>query len=728
MSFEKYHKNMLFVLCLLSCIAGCSRTTPVIVPGDTVDVTTETVDDGGGVITVTSDDELINGMSIDVPAGAFSESQTLKISYRQVTNHNLPAGAQLLTPLVSVDNGNSRAGDFVAVSLPAAVPDDHEAMVFYYDEAGNRLEGMTVVASGGDGITFLTRHFSDFVAVAVPKAKLLGFIDSEFKPGIDDWQFANYGSWVAPNGHCAGQSIMALYYYTEKKLKEGAPPLFGRYDNDGNIYHKTPDLQYDDVLAYKLCSVAQNVLGANVAVDDLSWHDRQHSDLATFNMFSQAILISGEPQFATIYRTTAQGKREGHAMIVYKESRRTNSQGLEEGVLHVADPNYPGEEREILYSFAKGAFEPYSSGSDADNLGDQFPEIYFKEKRDLFDPALDGTYLWDQLEDATIGDGEFPEYALYLERSSESGASGERVRIGELTDSYAVSGPSGVDYFIEAESDAIEDVYSAKFREDGTEYGTAAFRLSPGLNRIGVRVNGGKYTTDSDGNRNYSLEYVGFRWVNITFTPADDTTTTTTAAESTTTTTAGTDLSVYNCAYLELNAVSLCSEADYGNIYRALNPSWGGGDPDGLYPCPPQGYGTYADGEFTVSADYDDQCFSVHEDISVIFNFEDGLSIDSLVATKEKKPADGQDCFGVTSESVEITVSGISCSETADGVACSINGGDVAGAVDLFLKSQIESNGDKNECSTLYNDYTLMENEFYHDRTPSLNFYLRKTQ
>jgi len=38
-------------------------------------------------------------------------------------------------------------------------------------------------------------------------------IDSGFRPGIDDWEFTNYGSYITPDGECEGQSLTALWYY-----------------------------------------------------------------------------------------------------------------------------------------------------------------------------------------------------------------------------------------------------------------------------------------------------------------------------------------------------------------------------------------------------------------------------------------------------------------------------------------------------------------------------------
>jgi hypothetical protein len=43
-------------------------------------------------------------------------------------------------------------------------------------------------------------------------------ISTGFTPGVDDWEFTNFGSYISP-GVIARSSISAMWYYYEKKLK-----------------------------------------------------------------------------------------------------------------------------------------------------------------------------------------------------------------------------------------------------------------------------------------------------------------------------------------------------------------------------------------------------------------------------------------------------------------------------------------------------------------------------
>ncbi len=200
-------------------------------------------------------------------------------------------------------------------------------------------------------------------------------------------------------------------------------------------------------------------------------------------------------------------------------------------------------------------------------------------------------------------------------------------------------------------------------------------------------------------------------------------TTTTTIAE-------GPDLSGFTCAYLVVQGASSCNSPDDGSHYYAVNPSWGGGDSYGFYPCPPQGYGSCSDNVFSASCDFDDQCFNVHEELTVYFSYDisEGLTISRLTATKTKTPGGGEaSCLGITRHTQEITASNIPCTYSSSGVTCGVDSGDVAGYIDSFSSVTVDDEGvTSGECSQIYNDYTLIENEFFHDRTPAINFTLHK--
>ena len=219
--------------------------------------------------------------------------------------------------------------------------------------------------------------------------------------------------------------------------------------------------------------------------------------------------------------------------------------------------------------------------------------------------------------------------------------------------------------------------------------------------------------------------------MNVIYQQEDESTTTTTT-ESTTTTTPGPDLSPYNCCYLLLHAVTYCSvSGSRPAAYYPHNPSWGGDE----YHCPPAGYGSYADGVYTSSSESWNHGLRIYDDITVNFSDTDGLSIHTLSATHEETCADeSQGCYGIASRTCEISASDIPCEELRDSsgknyVLCEIDGGDVASHVDVYSSQTVGLDSDDNEeCSSAYNDFTLVSNEYFHNNTPYIRLYLRTTQ
>jgi len=296
----------------------------------------------GGTITAS------DGLVITVRPGAHPAPTDYTVTSQQILGHDFGPSVTPASPLYTVDNGGGYSDALIYVDVPIVVPDDHVAIGFFYDAATGELEAIPAVAVDADSITLATRHFSKFfidiiwfgsIPITAPDPP----IDSGFRPGVDDWQFANLGSVAAPAGHCAGQSLAAMWYYSTQR-KSGASPLHGLYDNNGDA--ATPALWEDDSQSYRLCTAVQ--------LDyDVTW-DNQGSDFHSalkrstllqngmwqFAQFLGALHVTHQPQYVAIW--SADGG--GHAMIVY---------GAGYEGLWVADPNYPAKYRLIPWDFEK---------------------------------------------------------------------------------------------------------------------------------------------------------------------------------------------------------------------------------------------------------------------------------------------------------------------------------------------------------------------------------------
>jgi hypothetical protein len=444
--------------------------------GASTQIGSQTIGPKGAEVTLESPNHPLSGLVLQVPPGAYPENQVFKFSAAPITGHTFKL-VNPVTPLITIENGGRLAKELMSVVVPVKLAAGQFAMGFFYDARSGRVEGMPLLARDDKSITVVTLHFSSFFVSAIEKSVLGGDIDSGFRPGIDDWQFTNHGSYIAPDGHCAGQSVTALWYYDAKPDGAGAT-LYGRYDNDG-IKPATPRIWFDDRLGYKFASVVQKDL------DDKfrrSFESQFFNGLIganpemTWNAFSYAMRVTGEPQMTWI--RAADGS--GHAMVVYR---------VKAGNLYIADPNYPGNnERRIVY--ANSQFSPYNSGSNATDIaagrGKSFDRIGYIAKTACFDWESIAAH-WKEFKGGTIGEDYFPRPVdkYVIDSIDGSGKWDGNVVDGLVLDRAAF-------FPLIFDNNSQKRTYTSVYRdgqrlaEDTKERGVV--KLNPGPNRLGIPV------------------------------------------------------------------------------------------------------------------------------------------------------------------------------------------------------------------------------------------------
>jgi hypothetical protein len=422
------------MIVILFGITRCSKKSNPVEPSHAdvistdheVSAGTATIGLGGGTFTIDLPGTPVDGLQIIVPENAYTDSRTFTISYAPIKNHDLGEYFNPVSPLISIENGGGYSDQPITVKIPISISPDEFAMTYIYDDETGDIEGMPLLNSDTSAVTAYTFTFASgssgelnkparyrdgetshlkFVVSSLPKSILAGPCDSGFKPGTDDWEFPNYGSALEPRGHCAGQSLAAMWYYIEKR-QTGSPPLNGLLDNDGNA-RKTPIIWQDNNRGYKFCSVLQHDAGwatiSNVIGLLAQSLPVPINDLTTLLAFKSAIFLTKEPQLVMIKPRNFLG---GHAMIAYKIIGNT---------MYIADPNYPKEERPIQFNGI--FFEPYQSGENANLIStgffQEYSHIYYqgKSKRSMFKwNSIESR--WNQVLDGTIGNGLFPEYSI----------------------------------------------------------------------------------------------------------------------------------------------------------------------------------------------------------------------------------------------------------------------------------------------------------------------------
>jgi hypothetical protein len=503
---------LLPVLLGLLALAGCSEnptspSAPKLELGTVVPITSKTIGGGGGTIVVDLPGDSLDGLTIEVPAGAYPEAHTYQIGYRKITGvQNTTEAFKPLTPLITISNGGGFAEKPVTLTIPCTVPDGDFPMAFLYDPATGTLEGMPLAGYDASSVTVYTANFEHSAAMAAAKMgavqadaesgivissiseRLLESsreVASTFKPGKDDWQFVNWGSYASPLGQCAGQTIGSLWYFMQRKSR-GDAHLNGRFDNDNGI-DPTPKVWQDDVSAYRFCGVLQTEYWEGPAGRIFGNLQRVLPDQLTYNAIKYAMILTGEPVYIT-----AGGQLNGsftrHALVAYR---------VVDGTVYISDPNDPGDlERTI--TFSGGKFTPYKFGSKGATFpGIPFPTIQYIAKSSVINYKLIKKY-YDQMIDGTVGANLFPSYTI--EAKNDGGY------FVELTSGFR-TGKRLVTLQVKSPNVLFTPAFEA-YREDGTQYTLSGNDLSLpiGKHKVGIYV--------FDKNK-APYGYVGFNWYTI---------------------------------------------------------------------------------------------------------------------------------------------------------------------------------------------------------------------
>ncbi len=498
--------------------------------------TTATIASSGGSLTVTDPGSKIDGLKITIPGNAFTSAQTITVSVADITSHQLGDNFKPISPLININCPGGYANELMSVTIPVTIPAGSIAIGFFLDAETGKLEGIPVAEATNNSITLLTRHFlsGDMLRTGAPNLKSgtgvlktganiiitslaesmlrgLTSISSGYKPGTDDWEFVNRGSFIAPGGHCAGQTFTSMWYYYEMKAAEG--DLFEKFSYLAG-YDK------DNARGYRFSSVVQKDLDYGGTLNHflrVNVDLNPETDKLKMYTIAGAMLVTGEPQAIVIYRIKDHKPDGspiygGHALICYAVS-------INAGKLSIADPNKPGLEQEITYVNDK--FQPYIAMANAEAASDPYPFISYSAKTAHIEWNKIGQ-RYAELLNFTIGTvdpNKFPEYHIMVKGKVDR----------ELTDNFTIDSDTLrtevelPDAFMAFEVDGKRVVRHVMVNERGqtinTWDGVGSYTiLKPGVNIIGFDIYAKKEgAVDKAGNlRNL---FVDFKWYRINYIP-----------------------------------------------------------------------------------------------------------------------------------------------------------------------------------------------------------------
>lgn len=355
--------------------------TAVVAP---VTLADQSVGSAGGTITVTRAGSSIDGMKIVVPAGAFPAGQTIEISYASSAGFVVPAGATVISPLITFRmSSNALAAKPMLVTIPVTVPAGTFPVILLREPTTGRQEPLMTVGYSPTSVTGMAVHLNSsklmgsdggFAAsrgslaagmaglvnpaatgtaavVTVPVELLNLDHDTGFRPGVDSWEFPPDESLIT-DFTATGVVATEAWYYVAKKPANGN--LWKRYQEaDGVESSNRRGLRwvslaeediYDQLFA-ELKTIIPTLRGIPPG-DEAS--TLRNLSSASFNSLRTALTLApGVPQMALLF-TADQGT--GFAVLVY---RSTGQQ------LFAVDPANPGQT--VALDFSSGQMAPLTS-------------------------------------------------------------------------------------------------------------------------------------------------------------------------------------------------------------------------------------------------------------------------------------------------------------------------------------------------------------------------------
>lgn len=478
----------------------------------------KSISTSGGTIKVETKDSPLNGLTLNVPNNAYNETKNFEISYSPIKENNFGQYINPVTPMIKIKNGGGYSKEAMILTIPISKKSDEFAMAFYYNEKTKKLEGIPIINQDNNSITVATRHFSSSelsnnnfstkglesgfssLFVSTISESVLAkspVIATGYKVGVDDWDFQNYGSFIAQGGHCAGQSVGSIWYYYEKKL-EGAQPIHSLYDKEDSLW-------FDNPKGYKFASVLQETYVKNLNVVNGDAYPAQEKQFELSSKYSTlswkafivSMLVTGEPQMVAVRRFDAAGNiAGGHALVAYKADYNA-------GKLYVVDPNFESQFNSDRYiEFDGNTFKPYKSAESVGEAGRIYTLISYWAKSSFID-YYGIAEEYNKLSNNTIGNTSFPDVDYYYydnegkkqPLTDDINISAEKIKIGTTVKPKAGGNQLGTLTIAKGKDILFEDINEPEIQ------------LQSGDNVLGILV---KATTPQN-----KLRWADFKYLNI---------------------------------------------------------------------------------------------------------------------------------------------------------------------------------------------------------------------
>jgi hypothetical protein len=303
------------------------------------------LDELGGTLSIEEQGNPLCGVSVTLPKGAVHHREHVTVRRGELPA-TLPEGALAMSPVLVLEKSTDEAFSLpVTVTVPCSptVLATHAAVPVYWDPEGQRYRGVALHSVTPRSITFVTAHFTMFLAAGVPRGSWDALnVDTGFDPKKDAFPFENGDLAGVDLGRiaditnaswCLGMSLMATWYYDARG--PSTPHL-------REVLMKADHGRAEDLTGREMAAFVQQDYDSAYA------HHRRPLDvqacieglrLGPLNtLFSgiHAMKVTHEPQMLGVVPLTG----DGHEVILT---------GYKNGKILAYDPNFP--DRTVSWDF-----------------------------------------------------------------------------------------------------------------------------------------------------------------------------------------------------------------------------------------------------------------------------------------------------------------------------------------------------------------------------------------
>ena len=357
-------------------IAAAAAIVPVALPAQTVTTT-------GGSVVINRAGSPANGITLNIPAGAFPGAVSMTLSYESSATLPHAAGLEIASPIITVTTDAPALSDLpLTLTFPITVPEGKVAFVAMVDPATGFLDVLQTLTSDATSITVMTSVHDETMARegrgtsisangalgalvqagVLPRASMITeraryalvlaeagklntlTYDSGFRPGVDDWEFpADYAPLRSTLlSTDAGMMVSERYYFAmQKSQTQGA--LFKKFQEaKGAIGSNNAGERWSAGLAKQFVERAPAVV---VKANAARGNSARAYDASTMAAIVMSLYASQRPQIIGLYNPTLNAMA---AVMAYKWDGAS-------GLLYYTDPRFPGDAtKKLSYTAASG--------------------------------------------------------------------------------------------------------------------------------------------------------------------------------------------------------------------------------------------------------------------------------------------------------------------------------------------------------------------------------------